>query len=157
MSRTNQKPGKLVLIGLNCPPRTSFWGTPLPEVNALWKEGNITCGSDIAVYFFLFFQKESRHSLQGNVLGLLLPTKCRWRRLQSPESSSARTAMARSWATLFCLCWVVITSSCDFCEGRMANPNTEEVRRLGFRGWGFDVLQDAKLARANDLLDGRLN
>ena len=66
--------------------------------------------------FFFFFKKESRHSRQGNVhvLGLLLPKKCRRRRLQSSERSSARTAMARSWAMFFCLRWVVISSSCDF-------------------------------------------
>ena len=65
---------------------------------ALLKEGNITSGGDIALFFsfFFFLKKESRHSRQGNVLGLLLPTKRQRRRLQSSESSSARTAMARS-------------------------------------------------------------
>ena len=34
--------------------------------------------------------------------------------------------------------------------------NTEQVRRLGFLRSVFDLLKDAELARANDLLDGRL-
>ena len=46
---------------------------------ALLKEGNITSGGDIALFFF-FCKKESRHSRQGNVLGLLLPTTRRRRR-----------------------------------------------------------------------------
>ena len=40
------------------------------------------------------------------------------------------------------------------CEGRLAN--TEQLRRLGFRRSVFDLLKDAELARANDLLYGRL-
>ena len=59
-------------------------------------------------------------------------------------------AEQRSFAYVALLLRRVVMS----CEGRMAN--TEQVRRLGFRRSVFDLLKDAELARANDLLDGRL-
>ena len=77
---------------------------------------------------FFHFKKESPHSLQGNMLGLLLLKKRRRRRLQSKQLSAY--CHGKELSNVFVelkLRQVVIS-----CEGRKANTMKEQVRRLGF-------------------------
>ena len=128
MARTNQKPGKLVLIGL------------LPSQDLFL--GNTTSGSDIALFKrgqyhfrrwycpFLFRRKAGtafkeicsvssyRRSVDnGDFNRKQLSPHCHGKELSNAVFAELKLRR------------VVIS-----CEGRKANPNKEQVRRLGFRG-----------------------
>ena len=105
------------------PSKDLFWLTPLPEVILPSFKRAISLPDVIMPFFWGGGGGGGGKPAQpARKCARFAATDEASMKATSIESSSARTAMARSWATLFCLRWVVITSSCSFLWRQNGEP-----------------------------------